>query len=62
MSADFSFLLISENYKKSEICLDEMGAVWVINSNVRCYLLQNTGFDKIGWFYELNRLKFYPIK
>lgn len=52
MSADFSFLLISENYKKSEICLNEMGAVWANNSNVRCYLLQNTGFDKIGWLYE----------
>ena len=27
-SADFSFLMISKNYKASEICLNEMGAVW----------------------------------
>lgn len=52
LSADFSFLLISKYYKKSEICLNEMGAVWVINHNVRCYLLPNTDFDEIGWLYE----------
>ena len=49
LSADFSFLLISENYKKSEICLNEMGAVWATDNNVKYYLLPNTGFDKIGW-------------
>ena len=49
LTSDFSFLLISENYKKSEICLNEMGAVWASNTNVRYYLLPNMGFDKIGW-------------
>ena len=49
LSADFSFLLISENYKKSEICLNEMGAVWANDNNVRYYLLPNTTFNKIGW-------------
>ena len=49
LSADFSFLLISENYKKSEICLNEMGAVWANDNNVRYYLLPNTSFNQIGW-------------
>lgn len=49
LTADFSFLLISDNYKKSEICLNEMGAVWANDNNVRFYLLPNTGFEKIGW-------------
>ena len=49
LSADFSFLLISENYKKSEICLNEMGAVWANDNNVRYYLLPNTTFSQIGW-------------
>lgn len=48
-NADFSILLISDNYKKSEICLNEMGAVWAYNNNVRLYLLPNTRFEKIGW-------------
>lgn len=46
---DYSFLLISNNYKKSEICLNEMGAVWVYNKNVKLYLLPNTNFKNIGW-------------
>ena len=49
LSADFSFLLISSNYKNSEICLNEMGAVWTNNNNVRYYLLPNTTFKEIGW-------------
>ena len=48
-SADFSILLISNNYKKSEICLNEMGAVWAYNNNVRLYLLPESNFDNIGW-------------
>ena len=48
-NADYSFLLISNNYKKSEICLNEMGAVWAYGNNVKLYLLPNTNFDCIGW-------------
>lgn len=55
LSADFSFLLISENYKKSEICLNEMGAVWANDNNVRYYLLPNTGIDKLGWLCDANQ-------
>ena len=54
LSADFSLLLISENYKNIEICHNEMGAVWATDKNVRYYLLPNTGFDKIGWLCALN--------
>ena len=49
LTSDFSFVLISDNYKKSEICLNEMGAIWANNNNVRYYLLPNTSFDIIGW-------------
>ncbi len=49
LTSDYSFLMISDNYKRSEICLNEMGAVWTGDNKVRYYLLPNTGFDKIGW-------------
>ena len=41
-NADYSFLLISNNYKNSEICLNEMGAVWAYDNNVNLtyYLIQ----------------------
>lgn len=48
-SAEYSFLLLSDNYKSSEICVNEMGAVWAYDSNVRLYLLPNTTFPSIGW-------------
>lgn len=54
-SADFSIVLLSNNYKKSEICLNEMGAVWAYNNNVRFYLLPNSDFDTIGWLCNTNQ-------
>jgi hypothetical protein len=53
--ADFSFLMLSKNYKKSEICLNEMGAVWAVDNRVRYYLLPNVDFKEIGWLCETNK-------
>ncbi len=52
---DFSFLMISKNYKESEICLNEMGAVWATNNNVRYYLLPSVDFNEIGWLCDTNK-------
>lgn len=48
-NVDFTFLMISKNYKESEICLNEMGAVWAYDNNVKLYLLPDANFDNIGW-------------
>ena len=48
-SAEYSFLMISDNYKASEICINEMGAVWAYDAKVRLYMLPGAGVDKIGW-------------
>lgn len=48
-NADYSILLISKNYKESEICLNEMGAVWAYDNNVKLYLLPDANFKNIGW-------------
>ena len=53
--ADYSFLLISNNYKASEICLNEMGAVWAYDSNVRLYLLPDAAFNSIGWLCDTRK-------
>lgn len=50
--ADFSFLLISSNYKQSEICMNEMGAVWAYDAKVKLFLLPDSSFDEIGWLCE----------
>lgn len=54
-NADYAFLLISKNYKASEICINEMGAVWAYDSNVRLYLLPDVDFDKIGWLCDTRK-------
>lgn len=48
-NADYSILLISKNYKESEICLNEMGAVWAYDNKVRFYILPDADFNSIGW-------------
>lgn len=53
--ADYAFLLISSNYKASEICLNEMGAVWAYDSNVRYYLLPDVDFKEIGWLCDTKK-------
>ncbi len=47
--ADFVILLISKNYKKSEICLNEMGAVWAIDKKVKPYVFPNMKESEVGW-------------
>lgn len=54
-SADFSFLMISRNYKESEICLNEMGAVWAVDNRVRYYLLPGFDFKEIGWLCDVKK-------
>lgn len=54
-NADYAFLLISKNYKASEICINEMGAVWAYDANVRLYLLPDVDFEKIGWLYDTRK-------
>lgn len=47
--AEYAIILFSQYYKKSEICMNEMGAVWANEANVRYYVLPNFNFSKIGW-------------
>ncbi len=50
---DFAFLIISENYNKSSICLNEMGAAWALDRKVMPLLL-NTTFEKLAWLFTPN--------
>ena len=54
-SAEYSFLLVSNNYKASEVCVNEMGAVWAYETNVRLFLLPNTDFTSIGWLCDTRK-------
>lgn len=47
--------MISENYRKSEVCLNEMGATWALNRKAISILLPGTSFDKLGWLTSFNK-------
>ena len=53
--ADIVLLMISDNYKNSEVCLNEMGAAWALNKHIIQILLTNTSFDKLGWLCSLEK-------
>lgn len=46
--AEISFLMISENYKCSEICLNEMGASWLADCHVIPILIEPVSFQSVG--------------
>ena len=52
--ADFAILLISKNYKESEVCLNEMGAVWAIDKKVKAYVFPDLQEEKVGWLINNN--------
>ena len=55
IGSEYSILLLSDNYKASEICQNEMGAVWIGSAIVRYFLLPNYTAEKIGWLVNPNQ-------
>lgn len=47
--ADFAILMVSKNYKASEVCLNEMGAVWAIGKKVKAYVFPDLQEERVGW-------------
>ena len=53
--SDFIFLFISDNYRRSEVCLNEMGAAWALDKNVKPLMIhEDVPFDSGGWLYHMN--------
>ena len=49
-SCDFILLFISENYMKSEVCHNEMGAAWALESKrILPFVLPGTTFNQMGF-------------
>ena len=46
--AKIVFLIITPNYKSSEICLNEMGAAWIVCDNVIPLIINPITFKQIG--------------
>ena len=54
--ADIVFLLISRNYKNSEVCLNEMGAAWSLDKKVIPLLVPPVDYSDVGFLHNSNQL------
>lgn len=56
-SAKINFLLISPNYKESEVCLNEMGAAWMSDSIVIPLIVEPINYKTVGVIQEPNQIE-----
>lgn len=54
-ACSLAFLMISPNYKESEICLNEMGAIWALDKPVKILLLPGVDYKTMGWLEEIRQ-------
>lgn len=54
-TSDIVFFMISQNYKQSEVCLNEMGIAWALDRRIVPILLPDVSFSDIGWLTSLNK-------
>lgn len=47
--------IITENYKKSEACLNEMGAAWILNIPVIPFILEPISYNTVGFIHNTNQ-------
>lgn len=57
INAKINFLLITPNYKKSEVCLNEMGAAWVSNAKVIPLIVDPITYSTSGVIQEANQIE-----
>lgn len=55
LCCDYVFFMISNNYLKSSICLNEMGGAWVLGKDVKPFLFPQSDFTDMGWLYEISK-------
>lgn len=48
-AASVVLIMISHHYKKSEVCLNEMGAAWAHGHNCLSVILPDADFKNLGW-------------
>lgn len=55
ISSSLVLLMISDNYKQSEVCLNEMGAAWALEKKIVSVVLPDCSFSSLGWLTSLNK-------
>ena len=56
-SAKLNFLIITPNYKESEVCLNEMGAAWLSNALVVPLIVEPINYKTVGVIHEPTQIE-----
>src|SRR4030042_3049687 len=56
-NAKIVFLIITTNYKSSEICLNEMGAAWALCDNVIPLIVEPINYESVGVLMEVREIE-----
>lgn len=54
-NAKIVLCMISQNYKRSEICQNEVGAAWALKKEIIQVVLPDCTFDNVGWLLNLDK-------
>jgi len=57
LSAKINFLIITPNYKESEVCLNEMGAAWVTSATVFPLIIEPINYKTVGVLQEPKQIE-----
>lgn len=57
LSAKINFLLISPNYKESEVCMNEMGAAWITDAIVLPLIIDPINYKTVGVIQEPSQIE-----
>lgn len=55
-NCDIVIQIISDDYKESEVCLNEMGAAWALNKIVIPFILPPINFENVGFIHSTSQL------
>jgi len=56
-SSRITLLFLTPNYKESEICLNEMGAAWVLSGRAIPLFVEPLNYDSVGLLQEVKQLE-----
>ncbi|MFN2261965.1 MAG: toll/interleukin-1 receptor domain-containing protein [Psychroflexus sp.] len=54
--SDVILILISKDYKSSEVCMNEMGAAWALDKKVIPFLIEPINFKNVGFIHNTSQL------
>lgn len=57
LNAKVIVLIVTSNYKSSEMCLNEMGAAWTTSNKVITLIVEPINFKSVGILQEINQVE-----